>query len=196
MVGLIAAFVSARLPAQSDPLLERFAIQHDNGHVLLDWVTRPGTTCEGVDVFRSTDSLNFTRIHHIPGICGGPTTSIAYSYIDEHPVANYRNYYRLSFGNLGTSAIRSVEVVALGKEGYQVRPNPVVDFASVYFENSAFDRCRLVLVDASGSIVEEWETPSNRFEVDATGLRPGLYFLRIQDPEGKIKAKGKLLVVH
>ena len=177
LLGLLMAIWAVSVHAQSDPYLEHFSLAKDDSHVLINWVTRPGNTCDGVDVMRSTDSVNYAVIHHFGGICGGPTTSISYSYVDEHPVANFRNYYRLALGNVGTSSVRSVDVVELGKEGIQIRPNPVIDVSKVYFENARSERCHLSLINGVGVVVGTWETQTEFFLLDAQAFQPGMYFL-------------------
>lgn len=194
LLSLLLLFAS-RLPAQSDdPLLERFSLTPDDGRVLLNWVTRPGTTCDGVDVLRSTDSVNFELIHHIPGICGGPNDAFSYSYLDEHPVANHRNFYQIGFNRLGESTIRAIEVVTLDATGFQVRPHPVTDVSRLYFANESHDVCTLSLIDPRGIVQGEWQTSQDFFVVDGTNLLPQVYAFRIQNEEGQVIAKGRLLV--
>lgn len=196
LIGFMLALSVIALPAQSDLLLEHFSISKNDGRVLLNWVTRPGSTCDGVDVMRSTDSISFETIYHIPGICGGPNSALSYSYLDEHPVANYRNFYRLGLGSSGTTSVRAIEVVDLGNSGHQVRPNPVVATSKIYFDNGGRGVCQLTLVSQAGVVVGQWETREEFFEVQATDFEPGMYFLRIQDADGKALAKGRLVVVH
>jgi hypothetical protein len=183
-----------RLPAQSDPYLEHFSITHDDGRVLLNWVTRPGSTCEGIDIMRSTDSIHYTSIHHIGGICGGPNSAISYSHIDESPVVNHRNYYRLQLGTVGTTSVRAIEVVDLQGNGFLIRPNPVVETSRIYFDNVSHALHRLSLIDLQGVVRQTLETRDEFFIVEAAALQPNLYFLHIQDEEGRFKAQGKLLV--
>ena len=188
---LLASGVSAQ---SEDPLVERFSLTLDDGRVLLNWVTRPGTTCDGVDVLRATDSIHFELIHHIPGICGGPNDAFSYSFLDEHPIANHTNYYRIGFDRLGESTIRSIDVVTLDATGFQVRPNPVTDVSRLYFANESREVCSLSLIDMGGIVQGEWQTSQDFFVVDGTDLLPQLYAFRIQNTEGQVIAKGRLLV--
>ncbi|MEY3444831.1 MAG: hypothetical protein RLZZ519_3112 [Bacteroidota bacterium] len=188
---LVASGVSAQ---SEDPLVERFSLTLDDGRVLLNWVTRPGTTCDGVDVLRATDSVHFELIHHIPGICGGPNDAFSYSFLDEHPVANHTNYYRIGFDRLGESSIRSIEVVTLDATGFQVRPNPVTDVSRVFFANDGHENCTLSLIDPRGIVQAELQTSQDFFVLDGAPLQPQVYAFRIQNGEGKLLAKGRLLV--
>lgn len=177
-----------------DPLLEYFGLVKDGDAVLLNWVTRPGTTCEGVDVERSVDGVSFSSIHHIPGICGGPDEAYSYSHRDEAPVANRLNHYRLVMGRLGHSQSRSIEVVALGPGGLLVRPQPMAATGRVYFENAAAQSCHLRLIGLDGALRGLWETRQEYFEFDAGALPPGLYLLQVVNGEGALQAQGRLLV--
>ncbi len=196
LLGLALLLSALTLSAQPDPLLEHFSISQNDGRVLLNWVTRPGSTCEGVYVMRSTDSLNYELIYHYPGICGGPNTAMSYSYLDEHPVANYRNFYRLELGRVGTTGVRAIEVVDLRDQGYQVRPHPVVATSKVYFDNPNREPCLLVLINTLGIVQAQWETREQSIDLQSSNFQPAMYFLRIQDPDGKVKAKGKVLILH
>jgi hypothetical protein len=194
--GLLCMLLLPLLPlrAQADPFLESFSIVKDGDHVLLNWATRPGITCQGIDVLRSADQVAYTAIHHFEGICGGPTASVSYQYIDEHPLPNTRNYYRLSLGDLGMSGERSVEVILLGRAGYRVQPHPASGQATVHFDNAHLEPCRMFWADITGLQVGDWQTQGEFFAVDVTAFRPGIYVLRIQDSEGRSKATGKVVI--
>jgi hypothetical protein len=194
--GLVLVLSAMALSAQPDPLLEHFSVIKNDGRVLLNWVTRPGTTCEGVDVMRSTDSLNYELIYHYAGICGGPNTAMSYSYLDEHPVSNYRNFYRLELGRVGTTGVRAIEVVDLRNQGYQVRPNPIVATSKVYFDNPNREPYQLFLINTTGIVQAQWETREESIDLKATDFQPAMYFLRIQDSDGKVKAQGKVLILR
>ena len=194
LLNLLLLIASGAVAQSDDPLVERFSLTIDDGRVLLNWVTRPGTTCDGVDVLRSTDSVNFELIHHIPGICGGPNDAFSYTYLDEHPIANHTNFYRIGFDRLGESTIRAIDVVTLDAAGFQIRPNPVTDVSRLYFANESREVCTLSLIDMGGIIHGEWQTSQDFFVVNGTNLLPQLYAFRIQNAEGQAIAKGRLLV--
>jgi hypothetical protein len=194
---LLLAFLPMSLRAQvtSDPYLEHFSIGKDErGHVFLHWVMRPGTTCEGINVMRSTNGMDYALIHEIPGICGGPSTSISYDYVDEMPVANYTNHYRLELGNIGTTAVRSIDVIALNKEGFSMRPSPLVDNGRIYFNNPRQAQCRLSLTNMNGITVHELTTNDEFFALEGVHYQPGMYLVRIVGPENDLLARGRILV--
>ncbi|MBK7247105.1 MAG: hypothetical protein IPI05_05505 [Flavobacteriales bacterium] len=50
--------------------------------VLVNWTIHGGSTCDGQDVERSTDSVNFVMVHRIQGICGSSESSTPYTWFD------------------------------------------------------------------------------------------------------------------
>lgn len=184
------------LAQMDDPYLVRFGLNRDDGRVLLNWVTRPGTTCEGVDILRSVDSVHFELIHHVPGICGGPDDAFSYTFLDVSPVPNRRNFYRLGLGRLGETNSYGIDVVKLDETGYQLRPNPVTDQSRLYFDNADHQNCQLRILGMNGIIAQEQSTKDEYFSVEADRLRSGLYVFEIRSEDGKSLATGRLLVQH
>ncbi|MFN8395856.1 MAG: T9SS type A sorting domain-containing protein [Bacteroidia bacterium] len=180
----------------NDPYLERFSLTRDDERVLLNWVTRPGTTCEGVDIMRSVDSTSYEVIYHVPGICGGPDDAFSYSFLDLAPVPNRRNFYRLGLGRLGETHSYGIDVVKLDQSGYQLRPNPVTDLSTLYFDNADRQSCELRIMSMNGVVVSALTTKEEFFSVDASTLRAGLYVFQIRSEDGKALTGGRLLVQH
>ena len=56
------------LSAQSDDILDRFTLSERNGIVQLDWTISKGSTCNGIGILRSVDSVNFDGIGKIAGL--------------------------------------------------------------------------------------------------------------------------------
>ena len=99
---------SAPLSAQNEDVIEYLNASEFNGKVLLSWSIMQGNTCNGIQILHSTDSINFSQISSIEGICGSTQQSISYSFTDLSPEKNANNYYRLQLGGLGFSWIVSV----------------------------------------------------------------------------------------
>lgn len=194
VLGLVVPFLA--FAQNEDPYLERFGLTRDDSRVLLNWVTRPGTTCEGVDIMRSVDSSHFEVIHHVPGICGGPNDAFSYTFLDLAPVPNRRNFYRLGLGRLGETHSYGIDVVKLDQTGYQLRPNPVTDVSRLYFDNAERQTCNLRIIGMNGHVVAEYSTKDEFFSVDAQDLRGGLYVFQVRSEDGKALVSGRLLVQH
>ena len=67
-----------------------------------------------------------------------------------------------------------------------VYPNPFKEFTTVEFNNSDNDIYRISLMDASGRIVMNASTQSNKFIIKKENLNEGIYFLEI---DGKYKSR-------
>ncbi len=102
MLGLLLQAITAHVYAQHNPIPGNFSLFENNGKVYLNWSIVSGSTCNGIQIYRSTDSVMFTQVGNIPGICGSSSSAISYNFIDDNPVKNKVNYYRLELGNNGS----------------------------------------------------------------------------------------------
>ncbi len=180
--------------AQDGIVQLQFSAIEVSGKVFLDWTMNFGQTCNGIDITRSTDNLNFSPVGNIQGICGSPTDTVSYSFIDESPIPNQVNYYRLLMGNLGPSQTISVEIINLQGTGYQVRPNPIVEEGRIYFDNDRSEVHRLTLNSTNGSALRQLTTRNDFFELNTSDLPAGIYIFRIETDDGSIKVASKLVV--
>ena len=176
-----------------ETILDRFQAKVNNGQVLLSWTIEQGSTCNGIAITRSSDSLNFTQIGDIEGICGSLSEPVNYSFADISPVANRKNYYRLELGDVGSSEIISIEVVALNEEGYYAFPNPGTLSTRIYFSNKQLKRAELKLFNVNGSKTSEIFSQQDFFDIDLTGLNAGLYLFLIYTQYNN-PVSGKILV--
>src|SRR5687768_12462136 len=81
--------------AQGSPILGKFSLSESNGQVALDWQIVAGSTCNGIQIYRSTDAVQYSQIGNIAGICGSITEAVNYFFTDTTPVKNAINYYYL-----------------------------------------------------------------------------------------------------
>jgi hypothetical protein len=189
-------FTALNSPAQNEGILDKFNGIGNNGLVYLDWVITSGRTCDGTRIFRSTDSLTFIQIGDIQGICGSDSSPQPFSFIDENPVKNKTNYYRLELGNNGYSDIVAVEIIDLGNEGYQVRPNPVMTQAKIYFENDVHAKYQLRLYDQGGVVVYSDFSSESHFDLSTAHLRAGVYIFTLSPSGRSSTINGRLLIQH
>lgn len=175
-------------------VIEDFTAEHYKGNVLLTWSITQGNTCNGVEVLRSIDSVNFIQIGSIEGICGSTQEAISYSFTDNFPVANKRNYYRLSLGGAGFSKIIAIEIIAIEENSYLIRPNPVSSESELFFENNSVAQCTIRVLDASGKLHYAYETTGNKLVLNGNDFRSGLYFIHIAYSNGNPSVSGRFLV--
>ena len=175
----ILALLLTTVGLSQQSILDRFQARVHNGQVQLSWTIKKGSTCNGIGITRSIDSLTFIEIGHIEGICGDVSIPVNYSFSDINPIANRTNYYRLELGDVGTSDIISIQVIALDSRGYYAFPNPGIHGTRIYFDNPEQQRAELRLFTLNGGISSHVFTEQDYFDLDFTGFNAGLYLFLI-----------------
>ena len=182
--------------SQPTAILDYFTAFEYKGSVYLNWMITSGSTCDGIKIYRSTDSLSFKEIGNIGGVCGSTSAPQPYSFTDENPDKNSINYYRLELGFNDFSEIISLEVIILESNKIQIRPNPVVNKAKIYFENSIGEKFNLLLYDSNGRLCKKLSTNEDFFIFDSTDFQSGNYFFIISNSNGDIINISILIVQH
>lgn len=189
---ILFSFAVGVLSAQNP--VSQFKAEEINGNVYLTWTIQQGFTCNGVDVERSTDSVNYLKIGDIEGICGSSAEEIHYDFTDNFPEKNTRNFYRLSLGGLLYSHFISIDIIDIPANNYLVVPNPFNVNSQIFFENSAYAQCTLNVYLPDGSPVKEMFTSGEVFNLDREYFSSGLYFFRISYDNGKASVAGRFAV--
>lgn len=184
--------IFSSINAQQHPLLDNFFIIESNGSVYLNWTIKGGKSCNGIRIYRSEDSTNFHQIGSIEGICGNIDFPQPYSFIDENPVENKINYYKIELGLEGFSSVLSLEIIGMGKSGSQVRPNPAKDHARVYFNNPKKNSSSLLLYNASGNVVQTQNSELDYFDLNFSGVDQGTYVYIILQKD-KLITTGRII---
>ncbi len=200
---MIRAFVSIFLALlctfsseAQESILSHFGLDVSNGKVLLSWTIKSGSTCNGIDILRSTDSINFIEIGYIPGVCGDISSPKSYTFTDQNPVDNAINYYKIDLGGQEKSQVLGIEVIAVAENDYLLRPNPVADYAELRFSNSNQHSIVFTLYDLNGAVIHQEESISELIKIDATIIRNGMYhFTLVNKLSGKL-ITGRILVAH
>ena len=98
--GLSVLFIFIATMVSSQTILDDFALDLNQGKVLLAWTIKSGSVCNGIQIYRSStgDSVNFDLIEDIQGVCGDLSSPVAYTFTDEDPMPNQVNYYKLLLG--------------------------------------------------------------------------------------------------
>ena len=182
--------------SQNNLILDSFSAFETEGIVHLDWVIKSGNTCNGIIIQRSVDSINFSIIGNITGVCGNLSSPQPYKYVDETPLKNSVNYYRLELGGFGFSKAIAVEVIDYGTKEYQVRPNPFNAEAKIYFKNPEKEVLNFSLIDLNGSVLYSLFTNDDYLEINAREMTDGFYPFIISTKTGIVIITGKILVQH
>ncbi len=176
---LLCFFLCAASLTNAQFLAAFSAIQH-NEKVELDITIAGGNTCNGINILRSSDAVNFSSIGGIAGICGSSTEDVYYSFTDPDPIRNATNYYRLDLITLGYSIIIDLHFVYFGEDKILFYPNPFVDRATVYLKGTNADVSSYRINDSNGKILKQEEgIRGNYFEIKREDLPSGLYYLEI-----------------
>lgn len=165
----------------------------DNNHesILIRWEIKSGNTCNGIEIQHSTDSVNFTTIHYIVGVCGNNSSPTAYQYEDLNPISNSKNYYRIKLGLANPTRAECLFFVKLNADGYFLYPNPSNSSCIIYFKNKYQDAAKVSLVNSSGQIIHQ-ETVNTEFvSLNLSNLPLGPIFFSI-DVNG-IYHQGKII---
>ncbi len=181
--------------SQDHPILNYFTTNLSDGKVLLSWEIKGGNQCNGIKVFRSTDSLNFSQIGDIAGICGSPDFAQGYTFVDDSPEENAVNYYKIELGGQGFASSSGVHYVKLLEDGYKVYPNPITDQSRLYFNNTSGQKHTLQVIDYSGKIVMQLDANSgNEIDLSPLTVLSGPYIFQLIPESTGEPVRGKLLV--
>ena len=192
---LIVVGLQTALTAQNHPMLSSFNVNGSGGQAYLSWTIISGSTCNGIQIYHSTDSLTFTLIGEIYGVCGSVSEPQHYNFTDTDPEINSVNYYRLELGGQGVSQVISLKLTAL-VDGYNVMPNPSNTESRIYFENGGGDRYQLSVFNVQGMRMAEAETDNNYFQLNTAKWAEGVYVFTISGTSNGKTLHGKMVVRH
>lgn len=181
--------------SQDPPVLQKFTVEAINGKAYLNWTIEAGGTCNGIGILRSSDSINFSQIGVLEGVCGSLSFPTNYIYTDESPLENKVNYYKLDLGGNGFSQIVGVEVIIIGEEKYLLFSNPIVDKSTLYFKNETNQLAELNVIDSEGGICLVKSTITDQFElVRSEFSEKGIYLFTISVSGSEKAVIGKLII--
>lgn len=164
---------------QSSAILDNFTGIAEPTQVQLRWVISSGQTCDGTIIERSGNALQWERIGEIPGVCGNSATPVTYNFIDDSPLQNSINYYRLELGNSGYSKIINVPFYNFAEKGYVIIPNPASQLIKFYFGNSISEKFRISFFASSGVSVHTHEGSGGFYEYNISSFAAGVYYFII-----------------
>lgn len=146
----------------------------------------------GTDIQRSSDSIHFTTIGTITGICGSTDKDETYTFEDEMPLLNQSNYYRLILGQLGYSEFISVHYVDY-ENGILLFPNPLTESTMLYFPNDKKELFTIKIYDISGILQSVSETRDASVLIGTKNFSRGIYLVTLEQ-EGNVRYQEKMVV--
>ena len=191
-------FIFAVTLITGQTMLEDFALDLNQGKVLLAWTIKTGSVCNGIQIYRSSseDSVNFELIEDIQGACGDLSSPVSYTFTDDNPLQNQFNYYKLLLGGQEVSNVLGIEVLFIPSNSYLLKPHPISSNSELYFENANNNSFELKVFDDFGKVVYKNETNSNRFILDSSMISSGLYYFTLENKSNKNIINGKALFLE
>ena len=187
LMMLLSAFV------ESQSILADFNIDLSNGKVLLAWTIKSGSTCNGMQIFRSQDSVEYDLIEDIQGVCGDLSSSVSYTFTDSEPELNATNYYKISFGGTQESHVLSIDVYNILNNSYLLKPNPVSGISDLYFNNDNQNDLVLKVYGDFGDVIYTDTTNSTKFILDRSHFVSGMYYFSLENLNTRNVINGKAL---
>jgi hypothetical protein len=188
-------FSSAPLPVK----LISFEAKVQENQVQLTWATSAETNSAGFEIERSSplapgggiSNTKFEKIGFVKSEANivKSNEKQAYDFVDLNPPLGAGGlYYRLKQvdldGKFEYSQIKSVKIE--GKETVKIFPNPVTDFITIESSNSA-NINSIELLNAKGSTL--YKRIGNENKIDLSQNAPGIYFLKIENKDGKVEVR-------
>jgi hypothetical protein len=192
---IVSLFLGMNGICQDAPVLQKFTVEELNGKAYLNWTIEAGGTCNGIGILRSSDTISFSQIGVLEGVCGSLSFPTNYTFTDEFPMENKINYYKLDLGGNGFSQIVGVEVIVIGEEKYLLFSNPIVEKSTLYFKNETNQLAELKVFDPEGGICLVKSTTTDQFELIRSEFsRKGIYLFTISVDGIENAVVGKLIV--
>jgi hypothetical protein len=179
IVIFILGFIQSA--ASQNIVLKNFSAQQINLSVKLDFILEQGSTCNGITIQRAGNNFLFYDIGEIQGICGNPGYDVPYTFTDNAPISNRTNYYRLIFSGNTYSDTINIHYFDYGKSGIVILPNPVSDYADIYFKGASGKKYFYSVYTFYGAEVEQKEFKGTHISFSRKNLEQGTYRLMIRD---------------
>lgn len=179
--------------AQTFFLINNFNLVNIDNKVEVNWTITAGNTCDGITIYRSIDSVNFEIIEIIEGICGSTFENQSFNYIDETPIYNKINYYRLKFGGYPATETQSIKVIDYSANDYYIEPHPANNNSILYFDNPSKLKAILTIYDINGKNIFQQKNENNYFQFASNKFTSGIYFFTIKLENNKT-INGKFII--
>jgi len=172
-------FLVPVISQEADTILSYFTGTTSENQIQLNWAISGGNTCEGTIVQRSLDGNFFETIGEIGGVCGSPDFEIPYFFIDENPLSNKVNFYRLELGSQGYSSAIGIEFIPLNNQRYSLRYDTQDQTAIINFDNQRQNNVRFTLFDIHGRNVLEGLTSGTEIVLPMFNYPSQLFILHL-----------------
>ncbi len=161
--------------------IARFALVQLGEGVRVEVTLQAGFTCNGIQLLRSADSVQFETIGLIGGVCGSSTEEVSYDFFDPQPLDGRKHFYSLLLGGRIPSEVLSIRLLDFNKIGFVMGPNPAREQVQLRFDNSSEQLMVIHLISLQGQSFYSIETKNSEAQLNVVSLPAGLYFVRLQN---------------
>ena len=169
---------AATFSMQAQTYVTGFRLQQSGNTVKVEFAIPGGITCNGMNVLRSADSVNYEVAVSIAGVCGSTTDDVLYSFTDENPVLNSDNFYKIELKQVGYSSTLKIHVFDQSFNT-SVFPNPANISAEVYFSPDYGRSADASVFSSDGKMLIQKLGVENSFSIDTEFLKTGVYYIQI-----------------
>ncbi len=151
----------------------------------LNWEATEETGVQEYRVERSARGGQYRTIGSVPAKRNGASSN-RYTFRDEQPEAGSCTYRLRSVDVDGRTGYSNTVVLRWSGTSLRVYPNPATDHFFVDIQASGRTKLELSLYSATGQLVEArtmQDVQSQRIRFARNGLQPGVYVLRITNPD-------------
>ena len=161
----------------------------NKNQVLLTWEVTDQVDNKGFSIQYSRDQKKWDEVTFIDSKSSGGSNE-KYSYIYTG-ILSSENYFRIKqvdidgkFSYSQVKSLRSSKQVSSVESNVVIYPNPVRDVMNITNLESSNYTARIV--DMSGRVIKSFVMRNGQNQVDVAGLRSGIYFISMNDMNGKV----------
>lgn len=173
-----------------------FAALKKSAAISLNWSTLTENNSDYFDVEKSTDGVQFRVIGTVRA-SGSSSQKSNYSFEDLRPSAGL-NYYRLNQIDRDGKAKQSGIIQLFWQDEKNLTitlaPQPVITVMNVRISGN-LEKGRFLIYNNMGRLVKRYPVSagSSSFQVDRAGLTSGVYFYKLVNEAGAIRASGRMV---
>jgi hypothetical protein len=172
--GVVAPNLSI---AQEHPFIADYFLTELDGGVRVDWTIQGGNTCDGQEIERSTNGVDFQAVHRIEGICGDPAFAVPFHWFDITVPEFSSLHYRIKLGAQGYSSVKSIVFDQLTSSSQRFFPSPVEEQATLLINVPASATVELRILDMTGKeIMNDLAATGPKHVISMINAPAGLYF--------------------
>lgn len=174
--------------------IAHFSVLQLGEGVRIDVTLQAGFTCNGIQLLRSADSVQFETIGLIGGVCGSTTEEVSYDFFDPQPLDGRKHFYSLLLGGRIPSEVLSIRLLDFNKIGFVMGPNPARELLQLRWQNEAEQLHYITLLNSHGQPLFNWEHRGSESELRLPALPAGIYFIHLRNSSSGAQWQQRLLI--